>query len=79
MSTDADFLIALAGRLHYEPSDAKRLMEIANRYRRLEEFADWCLRDAIRDAREAEQQASDGAAKELARVSREHNRNTSDE
>jgi len=74
MSTDADFLIALAGRLHYEPGDAKRLMEIANRYRRLEEFADWCLRDAIRDAREAEQSARDGATAELARVCREHKR-----
>ena len=72
MSTDADFLIALAGRLHYEPEDAARLLEIAHRYRRLQEFADYIVKDTITDAREAEQSARDGATAELARVCREH-------
>jgi len=71
--TDADFLIALAGRLHYEPGDARRLVDIANDLRRLQAFADESMREAIVEARTAETQIGDQAAAELARICKNHN------
>jgi hypothetical protein len=70
--TDSDFLISLAGRRHYEPGDARRLVDIALDLRRLQSFADACVKDAIAEARTAEAQIRDRAAAELARVCREH-------
>lgn len=72
MSTSADFLIGLAGRLHYLPEDARELLRIAAYLRRLETFADDTVRDAIHNARENETQIKANVAAELARICKGH-------